>query len=152
MRAPRVYLDTSVVGGCEDEEFKVDSLALFRDAKQGLLRVLVSDHLIRELVLAPEPVRRHLLSVPENSIERVILSSEAEELGRMYVKGGVLGPGSIGDAYHVAVATIARADVLASWNFKHIVHYDKCRLFNAINLREGYGMIEIRTPREIAQP
>jgi len=44
---------------------------------------------------------------------------------------------------------VARADVLVSWNFRHIVHLDKIRGFNAVNLKEGYGAIEIRSPREI---
>lgn len=35
---------------------------------------------------------------------------------------------------HIALATIADVDILVSWNFKHIVRYDKIRQFNAINL------------------
>ena len=52
-------------------------------------------------------------------------------------------------ALHVALATVSGADVIASWNFKHIVHYDKIRLFNAVNLREGYRLLDIRSPLEI---
>jgi hypothetical protein len=50
---------------------------------------------------------------------------------------------------HIALATLNNADVLASWNFKHIVNLDRIRLYNSINLRFGYRLIEIRTPREI---
>jgi len=39
--------------------------------------------------------------------------------------------------------------VLVSWNFKHIVNLGRIRLFNAVNLEQGYGLIEIRTPREV---
>ena len=53
------------------------------------------------------------------------------------------------DATHVAAATAARADAIVSWNFKHIVHWDKIRLFNAVNLREGYAPLEIRSPKEV---
>ncbi len=56
------------------------------------------------------------------------------------------------DALHIALATINNADVLASWNFKHIVNLDRIRLYNSINFRQGYRMIEIRTPREILKP
>lgn len=35
MRAPRIYIDTSVVGGCLDDEFKTPSRALFEKARQG---------------------------------------------------------------------------------------------------------------------
>lgn len=62
---------------------------------------------------------------------------------------GIVGPGSRSDALHVALATVARVDVMVSWNFKHIVNLDRIRLFNAVNLEQDYGLIEIRTPKEV---
>ena len=53
------------------------------------------------------------------------------------------------DAYHIAIATVNRVDVLLSWNFKHIVNWDKIRLFNAINMKNGYPSIDIRSPKEL---
>jgi hypothetical protein len=55
------------------------------------------------------------------------------------------------DALHIAVATVIGIDVLVSWNFKHIVNLDKIKLFNSVNLREGYSVLEIRTPREVVE-
>ena len=40
-------------------------------------------------------------------------------------------------------------DILASWNFKHIVNISRIRGYNGINIKNGYRMLEIRTPREI---
>jgi len=50
---------------------------------------------------------------------------------------------------HIALATIAEVDVLVSWNFKHIVRLDKIRLFNAVNLEQGYKSLTIYSPREV---
>ena len=50
---------------------------------------------------------------------------------------------------HIAIASVANADVVASWNFRHIVRFDKIRLFNAVNLERGYKPIEIYSPREV---
>jgi hypothetical protein len=36
-----------------------------------------------------------------------------------------------------------------SWNFRHIVHVEKIRRFNAVNLMEGHATIDIRSPREV---
>jgi hypothetical protein len=47
------------------------------------------------------------------------------------------------------VATVIGVDVLVSLNFKHIVNLDKIKLFNSVNLREGYSILEIRTPRDV---
>lgn len=60
-----------------------------------------------------------------------------------------LDPGSRADALHVALASVGGADVLVSWNFKHVVNLGKIRSFNAVNLEQGYGLIEIRTPKEV---
>jgi hypothetical protein len=53
------------------------------------------------------------------------------------------------DALHIAVATVSGVDVLVSWNFKHIVNLNRIKLFNSINLKEGYNLLEIRTPLEV---
>jgi len=50
---------------------------------------------------------------------------------------------------YIATATINRADVLVSWNFKHIVNLERIHRYNAVNLKLGYPMIEIRTPTEV---
>ncbi len=55
------------------------------------------------------------------------------------------------DALHIAIATINKVDVLTSWNFKHIVNLSRIRLYNSINLKYGYGQIEIRSPRDIVE-
>jgi len=51
---------------------------------------------------------------------------------------------------HVALATIANADIVVSWNFKHIVRFDRIRAFNAVNLEAGYKVLAIHSPREVA--
>ncbi len=53
------------------------------------------------------------------------------------------------DAAHIAFASSARVDVLVSWNFKHIVNLQKIHVFNAVNVRLGYPVLEIRTPLEV---
>ncbi|GMR24207.1 MAG: hypothetical protein BMS9Abin37_2725 [Acidobacteriota bacterium] len=53
------------------------------------------------------------------------------------------------DAQHIAMATVARADVLVSWNFKHIVNLHRIQGYNSVNLRRGYPILEIRAPREV---
>lgn len=39
--------------------------------------------------------------------------------------------------------------MIVSWNFKHIVHFDKMRGFNAVNLQEGYARLDIFSPLEV---
>lgn len=77
------------------------------------------------------------------------LDQDAKELGEQYIKEGILTEKSVNDAYHIAVVTVNRIDILVSWNFKHIVNFDKIEAFNSINLKMGYPEIDIRSPKEL---
>ena len=144
-----VYIDASVIGGCEDSEFSEATLALWQLFIRGVYIMVLSEHTLRELQGAPQSVRNRLLEIPD--AHQIILSDtpEADTLAEAYLSHGIVGPGSRSDALHVALATIGRVDVLVSWNFRHIVNLGRIRLFNAVNLEQGYGLIEIRTPREV---
>ena len=145
----RIYTDTSVLGGCEDEEFAEHSIRLMEGFVRGDLVLVLSSLTIQELAAAPAEVRRRLAAVPEIHIETLQLDAQAKELAEAYVAAGVLGATMRADAQHIAIATIGRVDVLVSWNFKHIVNLQQIHGYNSVNLRRGYPMIEIRTPREV---
>ena len=145
----RVHTDTSVLGGCEDEEFAEHSVALMEGFIRGERVLVLSTLTVQELAAAPAEVRRRLAAVPEAHIETLQLDSEAMALAEAYVAAGVLSAKMVADAQHIAVATVGRVDVLVSWNFKHIVNLQRIHGYNSVNLRSGYPMIEIRTPREV---
>ena len=90
-----------------------------------------------------------LESLPVDAYEIVESSFESEALRDCCLEANILGGTSINDAHHVAIASVERVDMIVSWKFKHIVHLAKIRGFNAVNLQQGYPMIEIRSPREI---
>jgi hypothetical protein len=64
---------------------------------------------------------------------------EAEALAAEYIRDGAVGKNQRADALHIAIATVARVDVLVSWNFKHIVNLRRIHAFNAVNLKQGYA-------------
>lgn len=150
MRLQRIYLDTSVLGGCFDPEFKPWSLALVADFHAGRFVPLLSDLLAAELERAPEFVRElhaELLALAPPSQP---LTAEADALAGQYSARGIVGPKFRNDLLHVALATVADADIIVSWNFRHIVRFDKIRAFNAVNLEAGYKSLAIHSPREVA--
>ncbi|TAE38123.1 MAG: PIN domain protein [Sphingobacteriales bacterium] len=147
----RIYIDTSVVGGYFDDEFSADTIPFFSRVKNGEITIIVSDILEAELLRAPDFVRVLLTNMPEIQIEKIKLSREAIELADKYIEAKVVGKTSRADCQHIAIATLCNADVLISWNFKHIVNLDRIRGYNAINYQNGHKMIEIRTPKEITK-
>lgn len=145
----RVCIDTSVVGGQFDKEFSADTVPFFDAVASGQLIVIISDLLEAEILRAPQHVQEFLSSLPTEQIENIRLTKETAELADQYIAAKVVGPTSRADCQHIAMATLAKADVLVSWNFKHIVNLDKIRGYNGINYQLGHHMIEIRTPKEI---
>ena len=146
---PRVYVDTSVIGGCLDEEFGVYSRRLVDDFDRGRFRAVISDITLTELETAPPGVRQLLARPGFSDAERVDVSDEAVVLSDVYIREGAALESNRVDALHIAVATVSRVDVVVSWNFKHIVKLSRIRAYNAVNLKLGYPELEIRSPLEV---
>ena len=145
----RIYIDTSVVGGYFDEEFKEATIKLFERLDNNEIIFVVSDLLDLELINAPQHVKEHLLKYSADKFQIVELTEEAVKLADTYIDEKVVGKTSLEDCRHIAIATIYKVDVLASWNFKHIVNLDRIKGYNSVNLRLGYSMIEIRSPKDL---
>jgi hypothetical protein len=147
----RIYTDTSVIGGCLDEEFAEASMRLLNTFKIGEAIIVVSDLTLLELQDAPLTVRTVLEEIPLAHRENVELTEEAATLAERYSAAGVVVATKRVDAQHIAPATINRVDVLVSWNFKHIVNLQRIQGYNSVNLRFGYPLLEIRTPQEVVR-
>ena len=149
MKKLRIYVDTSVIGGCFDPEFRLWSEALMEDFRQGRYIAVISEVVATETAAAPEFVKslhEELLGLPAEVVE---VDEDAVSLVQRYIERSVLGQRFLNDMLHIALATIAEVDVLVSWNFRHIVRLDKIRLFNAVNLEQGYKPLAIYSPREV---
>lgn len=145
----RIYIDTSVIGGCFDSEFKEWSDKLFEEFKTGIKIAIISDITLDELNLARDEVKKQIYFIPKQFKEYILNNEETEELASQYIKEKVVTKKFYEDALHIAIATVNKVDVLVSWNFRHIVNLDKIRMYNAVNLKNGYSFIEIRNPRDI---
>ena len=145
----KVYIDTSVFGGYFDSEFEKNTKPFFEKLFKNEIKIIISDILELEIYRAPLFIQDFYESIPKNLCLKVELNDEIRTLAYQYIQEKVVGKTSIADCQHIAIATIANADVLVSWNFKHIVNLERIRGYNAINLKNGYQITEIRTPREI---
>jgi hypothetical protein len=149
MRKTRIYVDTSVIGGCCDPEFQEWSLGLLSDFQKGTFLLFLSELTDAEIQDAPDEVK---IIYPEfrQCTDRILeLTIEAIELADAYLNHNILPRNYRDDARHIAIATVAGVDLLVSWNFKHIVHYEKIQRFNAVNIEMGYKAILIYSPREV---
>jgi hypothetical protein len=149
MKVPTLYLDTSVVGGCFDDEWKEATRELFRQAVLGLYRLVTSVVTARELADAPAMARQQFSSTFTDPTQVHALTVEAESLAQSYLAAGVVTPKYADDARHVAIATVSGLTVIVSWNFHHLVNVRREARFNAVNLLQGYPSVRIVSPLEL---
>jgi hypothetical protein len=148
MRSFTVYADTSVFGGVFDVEFEEPSKMFFDLVRIDKFQLRVSGITAVEIERAPQHVldffNEHL-----PSMEVIPITKEVITLRDAYLEHGIVTPNYIEDATHVAAASIAEVDIIVSWNFRHIVHFEKIRLYNAVNTLHNYPELEIRSPSEV---
>jgi hypothetical protein len=149
VKIQRIYIDTSVLGGCFDAEFAEWSNGLVADFRNKIFQPLISEVIAAEIEEAPERVQSIYAELVSMNAEILTVEENMLELADEYQKRGILLPNFYADGLHIALATVAQADLLVSWNFRHIVHFDKIRLFNAVNIEFGYRPLQIFSPREV---
>lgn len=149
MKKLSVHLDTSVLGGCFESEFAPWSLGLMADFESGRFVPVVSEVLEAETVRAPAEVRDLYRQLVALAARVLTVGDEELSLFDAYAAHNILSNKYRDDMLHIAVASVASVDALVSWNFKHIVRFDKIRSFNAVNLEQGYKPVQIHSPREV---
>ena len=145
----RLYLDTSVFGGLFDDEFEEFTKPLFERILSGEFIILFSTVTQDELSNAPLRIQDMVKKLKIENTEFLLENDEAVELATQYIGEKVVGQTSHVDCLHIALANINRADLLISWNFKHIVNVERIRGYNSINMKFGYKPLEIRSPRDL---
>lgn len=121
---------------------------VFRRSGRGKFKIVVSPLVTWELRNSPVWVREFYSRYYSES-ETLRITKEVMTLGDAYLLNKVVGESSRRDCIHIACATIAKVDVLISWNFKHIVRLDRIQGYNLVNGKLGYSVLEIRNPMEV---
>jgi hypothetical protein len=122
----------------------------FWDAVEaGSVRVILSDVLDEEIEVAPLHIRDYYKKVQQFPIERIVSTAESNRLAAVYIAARIVSPKHLIDSKHVALATIARAGAIVSWNCTHIVNDNRIDIYNDINEALGYPRIAIQTPDKV---
>jgi predicted nucleic acid-binding protein len=144
----RSYADTSVYGGLHDEEFAEPSRRFFEQVRSERFALLTSAVVDDELEEAPPEVQSDYEALLP-FVEIADITDEALALQKAYLNAKILTPKWEDDALHIALATVHGCDLIVSWNFQHIVHFQKIPKYNAVNALHGYDEIAIHSPSEV---
>lgn len=148
MQGMSIYVDTSVFGGIFDVEFAEPTKRFFAEIDAGHFTLVTYAIVEAEIEPAPEKIRR-FFSTYEVIAEIAQVTKESILLQQQYIKSGIVTAKSTEDALHVAIATVSQCNLIVSWNFKHIVHFDKIPKYNAVNTLNSYNQIGIYSPQEV---
>lgn len=148
---PRVYVDSSVFSACENEKYWIreSSRKLFERFRAGDMTLVLSAAVAGELESATEAARALPGTVPREYSEFLEPSGAAEELADRYVEAGAVGAATRPVALHVAFATLANVDTLASWNYKYLLNHHRRPRFNTVNRELDHPPIEMYEPPAI---
>jgi predicted nucleic acid-binding protein len=142
-----LYLETSVVGAYLDngEPFRRDLTIRWWERELSEYRAVVSPLVARELERVPEPHRTGYLKLIA-PLEQVNVSEEAAILAEGYVTRGIFHRKYLGDALHVALASVHKIDYLVTWNFGHLANVRRQARIRLFNTAAGFFSPVIVTP------
>lgn len=142
-----IYLETSVIGAYLDngEPFRRDLTIRWWEHELSEYRAVVSPLVVRELERVPEPHRTGYLKLI-SSLEQVGLGEEAAILAEGYISRGIFHRKYLGDAVHVAVASVNKIDYLVTWNFGHLANVRRQARIRLFNTAAGFFVPQIVTP------
>jgi len=142
MKKLKIYLDTTVISFLKAED-ALDKMNVTQQfwglAKQNKFQIVLTQLTLDEVLRCPEPKRSILLDyLKQIDFEDLDITKEVEELGDKYLQEKIIPQKYADDAYHIAAASVYRCDVIASWNFQHIVKYKTIIGVNGVNKMLGY--------------
>ncbi|HUT45027.1 MAG TPA: type II toxin-antitoxin system VapC family toxin [Sedimentisphaerales bacterium] len=149
-RSISVYIDTSVFGGVFDDEFRDPSKTFIEAIKAGRF-ILVTSELVRQEIAAGPQVVGQLFEELLSVADIATVTDETLQLQKAYLDAGIISVRFATDALHVALSTVSGASMIVSWNFRHIVNYQKIPKYNAVNKLHGYSDIAIYSPLEVIE-
>lgn len=126
---------------------------LFNELKAGSFLGIVSDITAGELEDCPtEKQRENMLRLARQTHLQQITEDDYPglvNLAEQYVRVGAIPKKKMGDALHIAAATLTNCDILVSWNYSHIVRYKTRQAVHDVNTLQNHTNIIISTPKEL---
>lgn len=145
----RLYIETSVINGVfsKDLRIRVVSSVFFEKIRAGKIEGHVSSYVLAELYETPDADKRaRLLRFAALCVVDAPSGFEVEELGRKYVKRGMIPRKYIFDAYHIASASVGGFEALVTWNYEHILKVKTEEMLRIVNKELGIHIPQLRSP------
>ena len=153
----RIYFETSFFGYLTSRPSR-DLLKAARqqvtldlwDLRRSAFTPLISGLVLQEAALGDPQAALLRLQACEEA-DSLQISLEAQNLGQRLMDVGAVPQTEPQDALHLALATLAQADYIVTWNFEHMVGPSAKALLVKHIERLGYAAPLIATPEELLE-
>lgn len=157
MMNPKLYLETTIISYLISRPSRDLVTAAHQqitqawwDEQRQHFDLYISQFVLQEAGAGDsEAVQRRLRVV--DGIPLLELSDEVPVLARALIEGHAVPPQAIGDAFHIAIATVRGIDFLLTWNMKHLANAAMRNAIAAICLSHSYAPPVICTPEELSE-
>ena len=155
MKKLKIYLDSCTINNLDEpsEPVKMAEMqAVWELIKEGEYDLVISNVVLNEIIATKDEKRRTLLLsfLSEVTYEFIRTNEEIEHIAEIIANSGMLvAEKHRNDRLHIGCALVARADMLVSNNFDHMVTAKTIMGVRKIAIVEGYGFMEIFSPNMI---
>jgi predicted nucleic acid-binding protein len=155
MKKLKLYLETSFISFLtepEDTEYKKNALLLWEKIKQNNYDIIISEVTMKELEgnLNKEVREQNMKNISELSYQKILINDEINVIAELLKESNILAIDKLeADRMHIGSALYAGADVIVSFNFKHLVNIQTIKGVRILTISEGYKNIEIVHPASL---
>ena len=143
----KVYLDTSIISAYFDLKKPVRQLITQKwiENEQQNFELYISELVLDEIDknVDDELKKKMIFLINDLAPTNLKITDKVIELAGCY-RENIL-PKEENDTIHIAVASLNELNIIASWNFRHIVNWKTIDTIHHINKEKNYNVIEILT-------
>ena len=157
MPLPRIYIETSVVSYLTARSSRDLLIAARQEATREwwelrgtLFHPVISNLVLREVAAGDPRAASRRLEICA-SLDRLEIDPACEKLASDLIASGALPKSEPEDALHIAIATLAKADFIATWNFAHLVGPVAKFGVQTTLVKLGFGPTLLATPEELLE-
>lgn len=150
-----VYIETTIPSFYHTARRSIQSLAWREETRRWWsvkapnYKLFTSEAVLRELRSASKPIAVSRLSLLEG-VPLLPLTDAVIDTAESYMSHRLMPREALGDAVHVAVASVNAIDFVLTWNCRHLANANKASHLAAINRRLGLFVPTIVTPYNLA--
>ena len=154
MPNPKVYIETTIPSFYHEVRTEPDMIARkmwtrqWWDVQRHAYELVASDAVVDELERGDHPAKAEALSLIE-SVELLPIEPEVAEVVAAYIHHKVMPNDPLGDALHLALASLHKCDFLLTWNCRHLANANKFGHIKRINTMIGLFVPMLVTPLEL---